>query len=486
MKQLIITLLLLTITVIDSNSQFINSAENKPEKYKMFSGEGTLSSSGVVQIDSIKSIRLQFLLDSLHAANLYKGSAVCINIPGENNWYGKTGVSYGPNSIHNRMHFGIGSQTKTFISVIMLMLAQRNVLSLDDSLHKWLPSYNNINSSITIRQLLNHTSGLDHFNQGQAFSDSVFADMSRYWTNHEMISYFTPPPLFPAGTQWSYSNTNYVLAGMIIEAATDSSESVLIKKYILDPLGMENTFYPPDDKIADTVAHGWYNNSDLTILYPVTTSIYSAIDGAGCMYSCNDDMVKFYDALFTEKLINSSSLTEFLSYYPLAKNIGYGLGIFYERYSGHTFYHHGGDYWGYSSITIHDSASGINISILTNRFLTNYYTIAAALLDELFFNNITAVNGNENSVPVNYSLSQNYPNPFNPSTKIMFSVSKHGFTEIKLFDILGREAAVIASGEFSPGNYSIDFDASNLTGGVYFYRMLSGDFIQTRKLVILK
>jgi len=90
---------------------------------------------------------------------------------------------------------------------------------------------------------------------------------------------------------------------------------------------------------------------------------------------------------------------------------------------------------------------------------------------------------NEN---VSYSLFQNYPNPFNPSTKINFNVSKSVFVTIKVYDLLGREVTTLVNENKPAGDYSIQFDGSKLVSGIYFYRMQAGDFVQSKKLVLLK
>ena len=90
------------------------------------------------------------------------------------------------------------------------------------------------------------------------------------------------------------------------------------------------------------------------------------------------------------------------------------------------------------------------------------------------------------SLPDNYTLSQNYPNPFNPSTKISFSLPQAGKVKLSLFDALGRNVQEIANKEFSAGNHSINFNAANLTSGVYFYRIEAGSFVQSKKMILLK
>ena len=99
--------------------------------------------------------------------------------------------------------------------------------------------------------------------------------------------------------------------------------------------------------------------------------------------------------------------------------------------------------------------------------------------------NVNSVEGEEN-VPKTFSLERNYPNPFNPSTKIKYSIAALGLVTLKVYDILGKEVMTLVNKEQSTGSYEIEFNAEGLPSGVYFYQLKSGNFIQTRKMVLLK
>ena len=92
----------------------------------------------------------------------------------------------------------------------------------------------------------------------------------------------------------------------------------------------------------------------------------------------------------------------------------------------------------------------------------------------------------ENSVPDKYQLYQNYPNPFNPSTAIEFDIPKISFVKLVVFDVLGKEAAVLVNEELKAGSYKIDFNAGNLSSGIYYYRLQTEKFTDTKKLTLLK
>ena len=106
---------------------------------------------------------------------------------------------------------------------------------------------------------------------------------------------------------------------------------------------------------------------------------------------------------------------------------------------------------------------------------------------EYFFpGNATAVSDERNLVPSNFTLYQNYPNPFNPATTISYSIPTEGKVIIKVFNLLGREVAELVNEEKGAGSYQVSFNASSLSSGVYFYRIRAGDFVQTKKMILLK
>ena len=137
-----------------------------------------------------------------------------------------------------------------------MKLAQNNIIHLDDSLHQYLPSFTNIDPNITIRQLLNHTSGLDDVTSIPGYPDSMLTNPNRIFTASELITW-AGPPLFAAGTSWNYCNTNYLLAGMIAESVTGQSYSQLLRDSILTPLQLDSTFLDVYETILYPVAQPW-------------------------------------------------------------------------------------------------------------------------------------------------------------------------------------------------------------------------------------
>ncbi len=185
--------------------------------------------------------RFQEVLDSIVAAQKIMGATAAVLVPGEGIWSGISGNSQPGVPLTPDMRFGIGSNTKLFIAVALAKLQEQGILSLDDHLSKWLPKYNNIDTSISIRQLLSHQSGVFNYTDHSNFWAHVAADKEKFWTPQEVLFYVLQP-YFKPGTGWQYSNTNYILAGMIIEAATSKTWVQMLHEIIFDPLDMDSTF----------------------------------------------------------------------------------------------------------------------------------------------------------------------------------------------------------------------------------------------------
>lgn len=108
-------------------------------------------------------------------------------------------------------------------------------------------------------------------------------------------------------------------------------------------------------------------------------------------------------------------------------------------------------------------------------------------IDFIAIPNATVLSVDDNSdIPIDYSLSQNFPNPFNPETSIRYSIPEQSHVTIKVFDILGREVTTLVDGEKNVGNYEVKFNSKKISSGIYFYRIQAGDFLSTKKMIVLK
>ncbi|NOS85666.1 MAG: T9SS type A sorting domain-containing protein [Ignavibacteria bacterium] len=141
---------------------------------------------------------------------------------------------------------------------------------------------------------------------------------------------------------------------------------------------------------------------------------------------------------------------------------------------------------GLSWMQINEGLTGLDVESL----LINGNYIFAGTYDQGLFkrslSEVLNINNLSSEIPKAYTLHQNYPNPFNPVTNINFSVPKTGVVKLTVFDAAGRETATLLNGRLSAGTYNYDFDASQLPSGIYFYKLESNDFSQTKKMILVK
>jgi len=227
-------------------------------------------------------------------------------------------------------HVRVGSVTKTFVAVVALQLVAERRLRLDDPVQRWLPGVLPYGSSVTVRQLLNHTSGVPEYVEKllQIIATQPGTPWLEHRTPQELVGLVAgDPPLFPAGSGWQYSNTNYVLVGMIIERVTGRGLAAEVDRRIFDRLGLRHTSFPTDEvTLPRPAARGYLPGADGA---PVDVTEYnpSAFWAAGAIVSTVDDLARFYRALLTGALLPPAQLRQMLTYVD-AGGLAYGLGIF--------------------------------------------------------------------------------------------------------------------------------------------------------------
>ncbi|WP_407562401.1 serine hydrolase domain-containing protein [Streptomyces sp. 184] len=287
---------------------------------------------------------------------------------GRDRWSGDAGVAdlATGEARRDRDRFRVGSLTKTFTATVLLRLDAEGVLSLDDTVERWLPGVvrgnGNDGRKVTVRQLLNHTSGIFNYNRDDGFLAKFTGEsflVHRYdgATPEELVAIgLSHPPLFEPGTGWEYSDTNYILAGMVIESATDDDYASQVEQWIIEPLGLRATSVP-GSSAAVPRPHGrhyskLYEEDPDAPVYDVTEFNPSVAGSAGQVISSTRDLNRFYRALLGGKLLAREQLKEMLTTVPIdaeesrtsgAPTAAYGLGIRSDRLScGVTVWGHGG------------------------------------------------------------------------------------------------------------------------------------------------
>jgi D-alanyl-D-alanine carboxypeptidase len=287
--------------------------------------------------------------------------------------------------------FKIGSCTKTFVAAALVKLAETGRLDLAAPIASWFPDLPGA-QDISVRQLINHRSGLPEFEY------YIPMDPSRHWTPQQLvdIAFASDTQKAPGGPA-VYNNTGYVLAGMVIEAVTGQTLGAYVRNVILEPLGLANTWSPATEGFPESaLVRGYYHrpppgpNASTDIasggemwrmegVLPYSDALqdssdlfpYSAAYGCGDMVSTPSDMVEFMRGLFAGRLLSPPFFAEMFEgrvavSFPGTRMRETGAGMFNSTYADRAFYGHQGSIPGYVAVMQHDPVSGLTIAMTSN------------------------------------------------------------------------------------------------------------------------
>ncbi|HEY2371436.1 MAG TPA: serine hydrolase domain-containing protein [Gaiellaceae bacterium] len=249
--------------------------------------------------------------------------------------------------------FRIASLTKSFVATVVLQLVGERKLTLDASVERFLPGLVPDGARITIRELLNHTSGLfDYENDPRVLKPYLSGNLGYHWPPRALVEMaVSHKPLFAPGSRYSYSNTNYILAGLIVEAISGRPLSGELRRRIFEPLQLRSTSFPTAPGIAAPYAHGYYllgtpPATDVSGLSPFPWA-------AGAIVSTVADLATFYRALLSGRLLGPGLLRAMETTVPEGRGqsdmpgerSGLGLQLFPTRCG--VAYGHNGTFPGY-------------------------------------------------------------------------------------------------------------------------------------------
>lgn len=286
----------------------------------------------------------------------------------------------------------IASVTKVFIGVLVMQLVEEGVLELDAPIARWVPAHyiNDIANAreSTLRMLLNHSSGIADVIDDQQFYLQVLNNPAKHWTEEELLDFVCgDEPLFaPAGDSVDYSNTNLLLAALIIEKATGRQHQDLLHERILDPLALDHTFYQPHDPLPPSTAHGYFDLYHNNTLVDMSSFNTGSGNGYGGMYSNVLDMQVFIETLLRQKILLSPvALQEMQTVYigDEAENEFYGVSLRKEYFGKNRQwigYGHRGRDLAYSADLYYFPEQDITVALIVN-----YGTDAKSDLRDLFF-----------------------------------------------------------------------------------------------------
>jgi D-alanyl-D-alanine carboxypeptidase len=356
-------------------------------------------------LDSATAKALQTALTGVRAGGAYPGVSAAVVFPDGSVWTGQSGTAVlaTRTAVAADTLFSIGSISKTFVAALAGRLASRGTISLDDPLSKYVPTFY-LADKITLRQLLNHTSGIKDLFAIKAITDAILAKPAQTWTPTQLLTMVGKSryPFAPGKGYW-YSNTEYVLLGVAIEKATGRTVADLVRSEFLAPLGLDHTFLQTEEAVTGAEAHGYCagtapgcsssraaaskpRDNAAGAMLPFTAEA-SAVGAAGGFVSSAADIARWTEALYSGRVLDQATMASMVDISqtqgfksPWVPGWLYGLGTEEATINGHVAWGHRGHLDGFWSATWFLPDFDVSITILTNAEWANNPTALVASL----------------------------------------------------------------------------------------------------------
>jgi D-alanyl-D-alanine carboxypeptidase len=345
-----------------------------------------------------RRVSLQVELDAVRARLGIPGVSVTIIFSDGSSWTGTSGLAdvARKQNVAPDTAFALASVSKTYTAALILSLARDGRINLDASAVTYIPGAA-LDRRITIRQLLDHTSGLDDFFLHTPIDKALQADPDAFWSVRRTLKY-VGKPYFPPGRGWHYSNTNYLYLGLIAQRVTGVPTATALRERFFDPLDLDATWYQAVEKPRGPLAHGYRFAGpkisspaiDLSAKSPVAPfrSVVTAAGGAGSIAATSPDAARWGRLLYTGDVLGPAMTAQMLegvaftaAYLP---RVPYGLGVQAFPIGGRLAVGHSGRLLGFRSAVRHLPAENVTIAVLTNQSRADPAVIVADLLSIVF------------------------------------------------------------------------------------------------------
>ncbi len=337
---------------------------------------------------------LQASLDELREQYAIPGVSVSVVFDDGSVWTGVSGLAdvTAKRRVTPNTAFAVASVTKTFIAALILDLASEGRLGLGDGATEYLPE-EKILDGVTIRMLLDHTSGLHDFFLNPKIDRALRAEPATGWTATRTLGY-VGKPYFPPGTGWHYSNTNYLILGLIAERIEGRSLAEQLRVRYFDPLGLKSAYYQAAERPAGATAHGYRFAGLKKALPPIDLadgtgvmpfkSVVTAAGGAGSVAATSLDIARWARALYGGRVLDSEGLALMLGGFDRVAgykpSVPYGLGVQAIEVNGLPTFGHSGRFIGFRAVVRYLPEDDITIAVLTNQSRADPGIIVAELL----------------------------------------------------------------------------------------------------------
>jgi D-alanyl-D-alanine carboxypeptidase len=315
---------------------------------------------------------LQAKVDAKREEYKVRGITAAVAFPDGSRWSGASGLADTEprRPMRPDTPMAIASVTKPLIAALAVALAQQGRLSLDDRLSRWVPRYPNARN-ITLRQLLNHTSGLFGVDENEAYVEAVLGHPSRALTP-AMVLRYVRKPYGPPGSVWHYSDTNYTLIGLVLQRASGTSVADALHRLVLDRHGMRHAALQPEEPAPPGTARGYDRIGPPAPppgRYVPFRSLATAEWTAAGVVATAPELATWGRALFAGRVIDARGLREMLHVVPTGETTDYtkyGLGVAQRHIVERDVVGASGRFLGYNSELWRDPVTRATVAVLWN------------------------------------------------------------------------------------------------------------------------
>ncbi|MGD0408357.1 MAG: serine hydrolase domain-containing protein [Candidatus Limnocylindrales bacterium] len=350
-------------------------------------------SSFAANLDPAKATALQAALNGIRSGGKYPGVSAAIVFPDGSTWTGVSGAAIlsPATPLTTDTLFSVGSISKTFVAALVCRLAMAGTIGLDDPLSSYVPTFPNA-ASITIQELLDHTSGIRDIvdpTYSAAFSAAILAHPGATWTAAQVLAQ-VGPRYFAPGTGYHYSNTDFILLGEVVEKATGQTVAALVRSMFLTPLGLDHTYLQTEEQAQGPEAHGYMgtastkprDNSAGSML-PFTAEA-TAFGFAGAYVSTASDLALWANALYSGDVLDLATLASMVDISPsmafkVKPSYPYGFGFEETTMAGQLAWGHRGHLDGFWSAMEYLPAYHVTVVVLTNAEWANPIAASSTL-----------------------------------------------------------------------------------------------------------
>lgn len=401
-----------------------------------------------------------------------KGISATVRFADGSAWSGAQGAHGNDGDLNADMLFEMGSITKSMTASIILQLVEEDALSLEDSLHQFFAPLKNIDSNITVKQLLNHTSGIYTYEDNPSLAATVIIYPDRVWEPTDILDYIEPM-YFEAGAGWAYSNTNYLLLGLIIEKIEGRSYHESLRKRLLEPFGLQHSYLDPNESYSEARALSWLSSG--AYQDNVFEAILSVAWSAGALVSTSKDVALWAEKLYSGEVLGTAVTEAMLQTTQAGDNsYNYGFGTSLSVYAGRRVVGHNGNTAMQHANMSYCPELGLTLALAINQ------EDADAVLEQVKTDLLTYLFDQPWGLSVeNHSVSPMTVVP-NPATHQLQVYAGSSYGQLQLLNGTGQ---VVWSQAVSG---TAHLDVSHLPKGAYLVRWYSekGTAVNCRKLLI--